>query len=395
MAPCAGRAGPLGVIEDACVRTADDRIAWCGPRAELPALAAHEEVVDCQGGVVLPGLIDCHTHLVHAGSRAHEFRLRAEGKTYQEIARDGGGILSTAGATREAAEDELMRTASGRADEMLARGITTVEIKSGYGLDLATEEKMLRVAQRLGNEHPIDVVTTFLGAHVVPPEYRNRRDEYVALIVREMLPRVAAEKLAVFCDVFVEEGAFTVGEARSIAAAAVQHGMRMKLHADQFRDGDGGALAAELGAISADHMDYTSVRGIEAMAKAGVIAVLLPAAAFFARSGRMASARAMIDAGVRVAVSTDYNPGTSPTTDLLLCATMAVTQMGMTIDEALMGITRHAAAALGLEDDRGAIEAGTRADIVVFSALHEDHLLFNFGTNFARMVVKNGTMVLH
>lgn len=393
MSPSPGRIGPLGVVEDACVRVSGERIEWIGPLADAPAIGSCEEVIDCGGSVVLPGLIDCHTHLIHAGSRAHEFRMRAVGKTYQEIAKDGGGILSTVRATRDASEDALLMSAKDRADEMLARGITTVEIKSGYGLDIKCEEKILKVARMLSEHHPIDVVPTFLGAHVVPPEFRDKRNEYVDLVANEMLPRFGGAGLCRFCDVFVEEGAFTKDEARRIAKAADSLGIRIRMHIDQFGDGGGGLLAAELKAISADHCDYVSDEGMQAMAKAGVVAVLLPAAVMFAKSGRYAPGRRLIDNGVCVAVSTDFNPGTSPTTDLLLCATLAVVQMGLTIDEALMAITRNAARTLGLEDEIGSIEVGKCANLVSFAVPHEDDLLYRFGTNFAKVVIKNGKIV--
>lgn len=391
MVPGADRVGALGVIEHACVRIDNERIAWLGKAGDLPR-SADDYVIDCRGGVVLPGLIESHTHLVYAGSRENEFRMRAEGKSYQVIAKAGGGILSTVNATRAASEDELFGLAKQRADEFLDRGVTTIEIKSGYGLNLETEEKILRVAKRLGDEHEIDVVTTFLGAHVVPQDYKERRADYVKLVMNEMLPRIAKQKLATFCDVFVEEGAFSVDEARRIAEAANRHGLKMKLHVDQFGDGGGGTLAAELGAVSADHLDYTSAAGIEALSRAGVVSILLPAATLFVKSGRLPDARAMADAGMKVAVSTDFNPGTSPTTDLMLCATMAVTQMGLTVDEALMAVTSNAAAALDLRDGSGQITPGKKADLVSFDVPHEDYLLYRFGTNHARHIVKAGNL---
>lgn len=391
MEPGAERIGALGVIEDACVRVDKGLVVWLGKSADLPH-ETDDDIIDCGGEVVLPGLVECHTHLVFAGSRENEFRMRAQGKTYQEIAKAGGGILSTVKATRAAGEDELLELAKQRADEFLDRGVTTVEIKSGYGLELETEEKILRVAKRLGDDHEIDVVTTFLGAHVVPQEYKDRRADYVKLVTNEMLPRIAEQKLATFCDVFVEDAAFTADEARAIAEAAGRHGLRMKLHVDQFGGGGGGELAAELGAVSADHLDYTSDAGIEAMVKAGVVGVILPSATLFAKSGREPAARRMADAGMKVAVSTDFNPGTSPTTDLLLCATMAVTRMGLTADEALMAITSASADALVLDDGSGRIACGKRADLVSFDVPHEDYLLYRFGTNHARHIIKAGNI---
>ena len=391
MEPSAERLGALGVIENACVRIDEDLISWMGPSKDLPE-ATDDYIIDCDGRVVLPGLVECHTHLVFAGSRENEFRMRAEGKTYQEIAKAGGGILSTVNATRAASEDALLELAKHRADEFLSRGVTTVEVKSGYGLDLETEEKILRVARRLGEEHEVDVVGTFLGAHVVPQEYKDRRADYVKLVTSEMLPRIAEQKLAKFCDVFVEEGAYTADEARTIAEAAAKYGLRMKLHVDQFGDGGGGELAAEVNAVSGDHLDYTSDSGIEAMAKAGVVGVLLPTATLFAKSGRYPAARAMADAGMKVAVSTDFNPGTSPTTDLLLNATLASMQMGLTADEALRAVTSVSADALALTDGAGRIAPGKRADLVSFDVPHEDYLLYRFGTNHARHIIKAGNI---
>lgn len=392
MEPGEGREGPLGVIQDACVRIDGNLIAWIGPRSALPS-ASNDEIIDCSEDIVLPGLIDCHTHLVYAGSREHEFRMRAEGATYQEIAKAGGGILSTVKATRVASEEDLLSLAKSRADEFMSRGVTTVEIKSGYGLDRDTERKILSVATRLSREHAIDVVSTFLGAHVIPSEYKDRRDAYVQLIIEDMIPSFAADKLCRYCDVFVEEGAFTTDEARVIAKAAQAHGLGIRLHVDQFHDNGGGMLAAELSASSADHLDYVSSEGIEAMAASDVMAVLLPTAAFFVKTGSQAPARKLIDAGVSVALSTDYNPGSSPTTDLLLCATMAVTQMGLTVDEALLGITKNAAASLDLLDQIGSIMPGKKADLVCFDVPNEDYLIYRFGTNFAHRVIKNGTVV--
>lgn len=393
MEPGEGREGALGVIPDASVRLLGDSILWVGSRSELPVAEGEEEIVDCGGAIVLPGLVECHTHLVYAGSRENEFRQRSEGATYQDIAKAGGGILSTVGATRAASEDELISLAKPRADEALARGITTIEIKSGYGLDAACEEKILSAAQRLGREHAVDVVGTFLGAHVVPKEYRDNRGEYVRLVIEEMIPNLANKGLCRFCDVFVEEGAFDPDEARAIAGAAASCGLGRKLHVDQFGDGGGGKLAAEIGAVSADHLDHVCAEGIRALAKAGTVAVLLPTATFFVGGGHYAPARAMSDAGVKVALSTDFNPGSSPTLDLMLCATMGVTRMGLTTDEALLGITKHAAAAIGLEEEVGSIAPGKRADLVLFDAPNEDYLLYRFGTNFVSKVVKSGKII--
>lgn len=387
------KVGLLGVIENAAVRIEGDHVVWCGPSSQLPKNEKKEEIIDCAGGTVLPGLVECHTHLIYAGSRESEFQMRSEGTSYGEIAQAGGGILSTVKATREASEEELFKLARHRADEALARGITTVEIKSGYGLDIRTEEKILKVAKRLGEEHDIDVVPTFLGAHVLPQEYRDKREEYVKLVIEEMLPQFARGGLCRFCDVFVEEGAFTPDEARAMGKTAKGYGLRMRLHVDQFSEGGGGELAAELEAISADHLDYVSDEGISAMSAAGVVGVMLPTATFFTGGSRYAPARKMVDKGVRIAVSTDFNPGTSPTLDLLLCATMAVTQMKLTVDEVYQAITRNAAASLGLADEIGSISPGKKADLVVFDAPDENYPLYRFGTNLVSKVIKDGKMV--
>jgi len=414
MEPKRGRDGPLGVIENAVLFAQDGRISWFGSKALWKKLSSRARqsfplprgervegegrffkelrMFDAKGGVVTPGLIDCHTHLVHAGSRQNEFLLRSQGKTYWEIAQAGGGIMSTVRATRAAKFDELYEISRERADEALKFGTTTMEVKSGYGLDLNTELKILEVAKKIDANHQINICPTFLGAHVVPQEYKNRRKDYVNLVIDKMLPAVAKKKLARFADVFVEEGAFTAGEAGVIAKAANKYGMRVKLHVDQFKDGGGGELAALLNAISADHLDYVSDRGIEAMQEANVVAVLLPGATFFTGGRHHVPARKMIDKGVRVAIATDYNPGTNPCLDLILTATMAVTQMGLTVDEAWRGITINAAASLGIEKDFGTIAVGKRADIVIFDAQDEYYVIYRYGKNRACAVSVNGCM---
>lgn len=392
MVPGPGRDGPLGVIEDACVRIAGDRIAWVGSAADLPREEGPEECIDCAGALVLPGLIDCHTHLVFAGSRQHEFKLRSEGASYQEIAAAGGGILSTVRATRAATEGELLLSATRRADRMLSLGTTTIEIKTGYGLDVESERKMAAVIQDLAERHPATIVGTFLGAHVLPAEYRGKRDDYLRLVIETMLPKVAVVPAITGCDVFVEEGAYTPDEAVAIANAAKGHNLALHLHVDQFTAGGGAALAARMGAINASHLDHTDVEGMRAMAEAGVVPVLLPGASFFTGGGRYPDARAMCDAGLPVAISTDFNPGTNPSLDLMLNASIAVTQMKMTCDEALQGVTRHAARALRL-DDRGTVEAGKRADLVLFGAPDEYALLYHYGTSSVQAVIVGGEQV--
>jgi imidazolonepropionase len=379
-----GREGPLGVMERAAVRIQGGLIAWVGRQRDLPPAKGAEEVIDAADGVILPGLIDCHTHIIHAGSRQQEFKLRSEGKSYQEIAAAGGGIMSTVRATRAATADELYLAATRRADEMLGRGVTTAEIKTGYGLEPEAEMKMVEVIRRLARNHPIGTFGTFLGAHVVPVEYQARREEYVRLVIDRMLPQAAASEVISGCDIFVEEIAFSPDEAREIARAAQALGLGLHLHVDQFGDGGGGQLAAGLGAQSASHMDYTSEKG--------VVAGVLPGASFFTGGGHYPDVRKMIDTGLAVAISTDYNPGTSPSLDLMLDASIAVTQMGMTCDEALAGITKHAAAALGLSD-RGTLSQGKRADVVIFDAPDEYYPLYRYGDNFVSQVILGGRIL--
>lgn len=389
MVPGEGREGVLGVIENAAVRIGRGRISWVGSQGDIPAVEGDEGVIDAKGGVVLPGLVDCHTHIVHAGTRQHEFNLRSQGKSYREIAAAGGGIMSTVRATRGASFEDLYRSASERIGEATRRGATAVEIKTGYGLDPVAEKKMCDVIARLQQKNEADVFGTFLGAHIVPEEYKNRRGDYVRLVVDEMLPAVSASDAISGCDVFVEDIAFTKDEARAIAGAARNLGLALHLHVDQFSDGGGAKLAAELGAASASHLDYTNAAGMRAMAGAGVVAVVLPGASFFAGGGRYPDCRKMIDRGVDVAIATDYNPGTSPCLDLMLNASTAVTQTGMTCDEALLAITRNGAKALRLTD-RGSISKGGRADLVVFDAPDEYYLLYRYGANFTRTVVIDG-----
>lgn len=401
MEPGKGREGPLGVIEDAVLFAQGGCIKWFGTRSEwskssLRGAQATKQSplgsVDAKGGIVTPGLIDCHTHLVHAGSRQKEFLLRSQGKTYWEIAEAGGGIMSTVRATRAASSSELYRVSRDRSDEALKCGTTTMEVKSGYGLDIQTELKILETAKQIDASSEINIFPTFLGAHVVPEEYKNRRVDYVNLVIDKMLPAIAKKKLARFADVFVEEGAFTADEARVTAKAAKKYGMRMKLHVDQFKDSRGGELAAELGAISADHLDYVSDKGIVELKRAGVVAVVLPGATFFTGGKHHAPARKMVDQGVRVAIATDYNPGTNPCLNLLLTAMIAVSQMGLTLDEAWKAITMNAASALGIESECGSISVGKKADLVIFDAEDEYYPLYRYDKNCVQAVFVNGQM---
>jgi len=340
----------------------------------------------------MPGLVDCHTHIVHAGFRSHEFDLRTRGKTYQEIANAGGGILSTVRATREAGEDELFKSAAYRIGESISHGVTTLEIKTGYGLDYDSEIKMAKTIDTLSRTSPIRVLGTFLGAHVIPPEYKGKRGEYLSLLTGRMIRDVARIDAITACDVFVEEGAYSAEEARLIARAAKAVGLALHLHVDQFNDVGGGRLAAELGALSADHLDRLSDEGIDAMAKAGVVGVLLPGASLFAGSGVFPSARRMMERGLTVAIATDYNPGSSPCLDPWLMATIATTRMGMSCDEALLAMTRNAAAALGLAD-AGILKIGGRADLVLIDAPNERFPIYRYGTSFVKAVMAGGEFI--
>ena len=389
MDPAKNREGDLGVIEDAVLFVEEGRISWFGHEKDIPAEAKDAKAIDAQGMVAMPGIVDCHTHIVHAGFRQDEFDLRTRGKTYQEIASGGGGIMSTVRATREASEEDLGRVAIERITESLLNGVTTLEIKTGYGLDYDAEMKMAQVIDDLRHASNVRVFGTFLGAHVVPEEYKDKRGEYVDLVCDRMIRDAAEFDAITACDVFVEEGAYTADEAREVARAAKAVGLDIHLHVDQFTDVDGGELAAELGALSADHLDHTSDAGIDAMRKAGVVGVVLPGASFFAGGGHYPSARRMIDRGLTVAIATDYNPGSSPSLDPWLMATIATTQMGMSCDEALLAMTKHAAKALGLADC-GTIAVGARADVVFIDAPDEHFPIYRYGRNFVKAVMVDG-----
>lgn len=384
------------IIERGCVICGGERILWVGKDGEWPdemAPGPSATVVDANGGVALPGLVDCHTHLVFAGSRAAEFAARLEGATYEEILASGGGILGTVTATRNATAGELREYARGRLRQLVAGGVTTVEIKSGYGLDLETEIKILEVARQVGDEGPCDVVATFLGAHAVPAERRDDRSRYLREVLEEMIPIVASRGLARFCDVFCEPGlAFDVDESRRVLTAARAAGLEVKVHADQLSAGGGGQLAGDLGAASADHLEFVDDAGIEAMRRGGTVAVLLPGAAYFLGSPAPPVA-ALRRAGVPIALSTDLNPGSSPTANLLLMASMACVRWKLTVPEALAGITAQAARALRLGADRGRLVPGLRADIAVFDVPDHRDLAYWFGHAPCSTVIKDGRIV--
>jgi imidazolonepropionase len=384
-----GGQGDIHLIPGAAVAWNEGTIVWVGPERDLPAEYGGFERVDAAGALVIPGLIDCHTHLAFGGWRANEFVQRTEGRSYLEIARSGGGIASTVRETRAASEEQLVHRAAGFLDQMLTLGVTTVECKSGYGLSEEAELKLLRVYRRLAREHPIRLVPTFLGAHVVPPEFSDRRAAYLDLLTERLIPTIADQRLATCCDVFVEESAFSVSEARRILRAGQEVGLAAKLHADQLTDGGGAQLAAELGALSADHLECISQRGIEAMGASGVVAVSLPIASLYLGQGPM-PARRLLEAGVPVAVATDFNPGTAPSYHLPLALTLACTLQRMSPAEALKGATLYAARAIALEDELGSLEVGKVANFAIIEAPSVDHWLYHFRPNACLMTAIGG-----
>ncbi len=375
-----GGQGDIHLIPDAAMAWENGMIRWVGPERDLPTEYRRGERIDAGGRLVIPGLVDCHTHLAFGGWRADEFEQRLLGRSYLDLAGSGGGIASTVRQTRTATEEELRGRAAAFLRDMLALGVTTVECKSGYGLTLDSELKLLRVYAQLAAQQPLRIVPTFLGAHVVPPELQNDRKEYVRLLVEDMIPAVAREKLARCCDVFVEESAFSVEEARRILRAGQNAGLAAKLHADQLRSGGGAELAAELGALSADHLEHISDRGIAAMAAGGVVAVSLPLASLYLGQAPI-PARRLLDAGVAVAVATDFNPGSAPSYHLPLALTLACTLQKMTPAEALKGATSYAARALGLEGSAGSLEAGKTADFAIIDAPDVNHWIYHFRAN--------------
>jgi imidazolonepropionase len=380
---------PYGAVERGALAIAGERIAWVGAMDELPRDAA-ERVVDVAGRCVTPGLIDPHTHIVYAGNRANEFEQRLLGESYAAIAARGGGIVSTVRATRAAGEETLVDIAERRLSRLRAEGVTTVEIKSGYGLDRETELAMLRAARALGERSGIRVRTTYLGAHTVPPEFAGRPDDYVAFLCDEMLPLIARERLADAVDAFCERIAFSPQQTARVFETAARLGLPVKLHADQLTDGGGAALAARFGALSADHLEHTSDAGVAALAAAGTVATLLPGAYYFLRDTTAPPVAALRAHGVPIALATDSNPGTSPITSLLLILNMACTLFGLTPEEALHGVTRNAARALGIAAETGTLEAGKAADVVVWDVEHPAELAYNIGSAPARAVYARG-----
>ncbi len=383
---------PYGAVRDGAVGISAGRLAFVGPRAGLPGApqSLAQDVRSGRGRWVSPGLIDCHTHLVYGGNRAHEFEQRLAGASYEEIATAGGGILSTVMATREATEARLLDSALARLDRLLAEGVTTIEIKSGYGLDLPTELKMLTVARRLAKERPVSVRTTLLGAHAVPPEFVGRPDDYIDLVCREVIPAAAKAGLADAVDAFCERIGFTPEQTARVFDAAAVHDLPVKLHAEQLSDQGGAQLAARYGALSADHLEYVSSEGVEAMAQSGTVAVLLPGAFYVLKETRKPPIDAFRRLGVPMAVSTDCNPGSSPVTSLLLMVNMACVLFGLTVEEALAGVTRNAARALGLSRSRGTLEVGKVADLAVWNIESPADLAYAVGANPLYEVVHAG-----
>ena len=381
-----------GLIEGAALVFEDKKIVWAGSERELPESFNDHESIDCRQRLVIPGLIDCHTHLCFGGWRGDEFEKRLQGHSYQDIAAAGGGIRSTVAATRADSAEELQKKAQSALKGMLDLGVTTVECKSGYGLEEATELKQLRVYQQLNDLQAVELIPTFLGAHMVPDEYKHDREAYVRLLCEDLIPAIGDQKLAHFCDVFVEEGAFSIAEARNILNTAKASGLGLKVHADQLSDGGGAQLAAELGAVSAEHLEYTNPDGIEALAQAGTVAVSLPLASLYLGE-RYIPAREMLDAGVRVAVATDFNPGSAPSYHLPLAMTLACLNQRMTPQEVLMGVTTVAARAISAERRMGSLLPGFDADITIIDAPSVNHWLYHFRANACCGVLKSGNWV--
>lgn len=399
---CAGPAPRRGAaqrvassISDGVVASRAGRIVFTGSETAFQGsvqATADAVIVDAGGGTVVPGFVDPHTHVIYAGDRREELRRRLAGATYAEIAAAGGGILSTVRATREATEEELIESARPRLAEMLRCGTTTAEAKSGYGLETAAELKMLRAIRRLAGSQPIDLVATFLGAHEIPREYRDRRQAYLDLLTGEMIPAVASESLAAWCDVFCETGVYTPGESRAILEAGARAGLRPRIHADELAASGGSDVAADVGARSADHLLFVQPTSADRMAEAGVVATLLPAAAFYLKLGRFAPARMLIERGVAVALATDLNPGGGFTPSMPFVITLACFSMGMTLEEALVGATINAAYSLGRDGDLGSLEPGKLMDAVIVAGEAVD--LIRVGAPAITRVVKNGRVVV-
>ncbi|MEH6734657.1 MULTISPECIES: imidazolonepropionase [unclassified Shewanella] len=386
--------GAYGVIPLAAIAIKDGKIAWVGPRSELPEFdVLATPVYRGKGGWITPGLIDAHTHLVFAGNRANEFEQRLQGASYQDIARAGGGIISTVNACREADEAELFELGRQRLNALAREGVTTVEIKSGYGLNTETELKLLRVARELGEHHHIDVSTTFLGAHAIPPEYKDNADAYIDLVINDMLPAVIAENLADAVDVFCENIAFNLEQTERVLTAAKQAGLQIKLHAEQLTNMGGSALAAKLGAKSVDHIEFLDEAGIKAISESGTCATLLPGAFYFLRETQLPPIDLLRQYKVPMVIASDFNPGSSPICSTLLMLNMACTLFKLTPEEALQGVTINAAKALGIDNNVGSITVGKQADFCLWDITTPAQLAYAYGVNLCKTVVKNGQVV--
>lgn len=383
--------GELGIINDGGLLIDGERIAAVGTSAEMERFSGNDEIIDARGKVVLPGFVDAHTHLVFAGNRLDDFEARARGETYEQIAKRGGGIRTTVKATRAASEDELFALARKRVDWFLKNGTTTIEAKSGYGLTVEDELKILRVVRRVGVETPLETIATFLGAHAVPPEFE--REKYVKLVTDEMIPSVATEKLAEYCDVFCEENYFDFEMSRRIADAARRHGLKIRMHVDQLTNNGGAALAAEIGVATADHLEQTDAAGIAALAKANVQPVLLPGSVYALGLKKYPSARAMIDAGLAVVLATDFNPGSSPTTSMPMVISLAVTQMKMSPAEAITAATMNAAASLNRDRAIGSLETGKLANFVIYDCADYREVAYWFGVPVVSQTFVRGRRV--
>lgn len=393
-ATIAPNADPAHSIANGAIVVRDGVVTWVGDADAVPAILSDGATyIDLHGAWVTPGLVDCHTHLVYAGTRADEFAMRLAGASYEEIARNGGGIVSTVRATRAADEDALYRQSARRLSALLAEGVTLVEIKSGYGLDLESERKMLRVARRLGDNFPVEIVTTFLGAHALPAQYRGRPDEYIDLVCNTMLPELHAQGLVDAVDVFCENIGFTVEQSARVFDAALALGLPVKMHAEQLSNSGGTQLAASYRALSADHLEFLNEDDVIAMREAGTVAVLLPGAYYFIRETQLPPIDLLRKHGVPIAISTDSNPGTSPTTSLLLMMNMACTLFRLTVPEVLAAVTTHAAQALGQGHRHGLIAAGRSADFVAWDVQSLSELAYWSGFNPCQTVVRGGKRV--
>jgi len=387
----------IAIVENGSILIEEDRIVAVGAFEQLevdfPELVKKAKIIDASGKVVMPGLVDCHTHLVHGGTREEEFNMRLNGSTYMEIMNAGGGIHATTKLTRDTSFDDLYEKTRQHLDTFLKHGVTTVEAKSGYGLDWETEKKQLEVAKKLQATHDVDVISTFMGAHAVPRDYKGREDEFVELVILDMLPKVAEQELAEFNDVFCEKGVFTPEQSKRILEAGKALGLTPKIHADEIEPYKGAELAAEVGAISAEHLLVASDEGIQKMAEAGTIAALLPGTAFFLRAP-FARGRLMIDEGVPVAISTDFNPGSSPTMSLPFIMNLACMHMGMTLEEVLTATTINAAYALNRGEQIGSLEVDKKADVIILDVANYKQLQYFYGMNHTNTVIKNGQVVV-